>query len=252
MYATFIYNPLYNGFIFLIDILHFAPWIDSGIVVILFTIVVRLILFPISKKAARTQVIMKTLEPELASLKEKYKDDKQTLAVQTMNFYKEKKINPFSSVILLFIQLPILIALYRIFYTSGLSTIHTELLYSFVHAPEAIGTHFLGLVDVTKGSIILALIAAASQYLQIEFSSPKTKKDADGRLTQESMMHLMMKVVMPVMIFFIAKSIASALALYWITSNIFMIGQEIYIRRQIAREATKGKEGKVIKEAKTA
>lgn len=237
MYATFIYNPLYNGFVLLIDLLRFVPWIDAGIVVVLFTVIVKLILFPLSKKAARTQIVMKTIEPELAVIKEKYKDDKQAQAMHTMAFYKEKKINPFSSILLLFIQLPILVALYRIFYTSGLSTIHTELLYSFVKVPQGISMHFLGLVDVTKASVILAFIAAASQFVQIQFSSPKIKKDTEGRLTQESMMHLMMKFVMPIFIFFIANSIASALAIYWTTSNLFMIGQEMYIRKQIAKES---------------
>jgi YidC/Oxa1 family membrane protein insertase len=239
LYTTFIYNPLYNGFVLLIDALRFIPWIDAGIIVVLFTIIVRLILFPVSKKAARTQVIMKMVEPELAAIKEKYKDDKQAQAVHTMAFYKEKKINPFSSILLLFIQLPILIALYRIFYTSGLSTIHTDLLYSFVHVPTVISTHFLGLFDVTQKSYFLAFLAAATQYFQIQFSSPKIKKDAQGRLTQESMMHMMMKFTMPVFIFFLAGNIASALAIYWATSNLFMIGQEVYIRRQIASENLK-------------
>ncbi|MBX4209392.1 YidC/Oxa1 family membrane protein insertase [Candidatus Parcubacteria bacterium] len=236
MYATFIYNPLYNGFVLLIDALRFASWIDAGIVVILFTIIVRLILFPISKKAARTQIMMKLAEPELTALKEKHKNDKQAQAAAMMAFYKEKKINPFSSIVLLFIQLPILIALYQIFYVSGLSTIHTNILYAFVSVPPAISTHFLGLIDITQKSLILALAAAVTQYFQIRLSSPQTKRGADGRLSQEGMMHLMMKFTMPVFVFFLANGLASALAIYWTTSNLFMIGQEIYIRRQMAKE----------------
>ncbi len=236
LYTTLVYNPLYNGFILLIDALRFVPWVDAGVVVILFTIIVRLILFSLSKKAARTQVVMRQAEPELAIIKEKYKDDKQALATHTMAFYKEKKINPFSMFFLLLIQLPILIALYRIFYTSGLSTVHADILYSFVHVPPAIGTSFLGIFDLTKKSIVLAVCAGASQFFQINMSAPKVKRDSEGKLSQESMMHGMMKFTMPVMILLIASNIASALAIYWTTSNLFMIGQEIYIRKQIAKE----------------
>ncbi|HVU06497.1 MAG TPA: YidC/Oxa1 family membrane protein insertase [Candidatus Paceibacterota bacterium] len=236
LYTTLVYNPLYNGFILLIDAVRFIPWLDVGMVVILFTVIVRLILFPLSRKAARTQVVMRQAEPELAAIKEKYKNDRQALAVQTMAFYKEKKINPFSMFFLLIIQLPILIALYHIFYTSGLSTIHTDILYSFVSIPPAIGTHFLGLFDLTQKSFFLALLAAGSQYFQIHISTPKARRDGEGRLTQESMMHMMMKFIMPIMIFLISSSIASALAIYWTTSNLFMIGQELYVRRQISKE----------------
>lgn len=243
LYTTFIYDPLYNGLVILMNSARYAPWIDAGMVVVLFTIIVRLILFPISKKAARTQVIMKTVEPELAAIKAKYKDDKQAQAVHTMAFYKEKKINPFSSILLLFIQLPIIIALYRIFYTTGFSTVHTELLYSWVSIPPAIGTHFLGLIDVSQKSIFLAVLAAVSQYFQISISAPKPTARVEGAKLHEDLarnMQTQMKYVFPVMIFFISWNVAGALAIYWVTSNLFMIGQELYIRRQIAKErATK-------------
>ncbi len=240
LYATFIYNPLYNGFVLLVNAVHGLSWIDMGIVVVIFTIIVRLILFPISKKAARTQVLMRLVEPELAVIKEKYKDDKQAQATKTMALYKEKKINPFSSILLLLIQLPILLAIYRIFYSSSLSTVPAHVLYSFVAAPATISPFFLGLFDVTKKSFFLALIAAVSQFLQINLATPKTRRDSEGRMTQESMMHMMMKLTMPVMILLVAWNVASALAIYWATSNLFMVGQELYIRRQIAKESING------------
>ncbi len=74
LFNTFIYEPLYNGFTLLSDLL---PFFDVGVIVILFTIVVKLFLFPISKKAVRTQAIMKLVEPEIRTIKEKYKDDRQ-------------------------------------------------------------------------------------------------------------------------------------------------------------------------------
>src|SRR6185369_16649684 len=207
LYTTFIYNPLYNALVILMNAAHYVSWVDAGMIVIILTIVVRLILFPISKKAARTQVIMKTVEPELAAIKAKYKDDKQAQAVHTMAFYKEKKINPFSSILLLLIQLPIIIALYRIFYYSGFGTVHTDILYSFVAIPPTISTLFLGLIDVSQKSVILAIFAAASQYFQIILSTPKLGPKSATPNFKEDFAHNMqtqMKYVLPIMILFIS------------------------------------------------
>jgi len=238
MYATFIYNPLYNGLIFLA---HTLPFLDAGVLIILFTVIVKLILFPLSKKAVRTQAMMKIVEPELRAIKEKYKDDKQKQALETMKLYKEKQVNPFSSILLLFIQLPILFAIYKIIYSTGFSSIHTDILYSFVSAPESISTLFLGIVDVAaKKNIILALVAAASQYFQISLSTPKLAPKTTGGGFQDDLarnMQTQMKYVFPVMIFFTSYSFPAALAIYWTTSNLFMIAQELYIRKQMAREA---------------
>jgi len=229
---------LYNGFVFLSGAL---PFLDIGIVIILFTIIVKLILFPISKKAVRTQALMKLVEPELNLIKEKYKDDKQAQALKIMNFYKEKQINPFSSIFLLFIQLPIIFALYRIFY-NGFSPVHIDLLYSFIHAPETISTIFLGFVDVTSKSWFMAAIAAISQFFQIKLSVPALAPRKDKPSFSDDFarnMQVQMKYVLPIMIFFISANIASALALYWITSNLFTIGQELVVRKQLIKEGLK-------------
>ncbi len=236
LYSTIIYNPLYNGLIFLADLL---PFLDAGVLIILFTLIVKVILFPLSKKAVRTQAMMKLVEPELKEIKVKYKDDKQAQAMETMKLYKEKKLNPFSSILLLFIQIPILFALYRIFYYSGLTSIHTDILYPFVHVPPVISTLFLGFIDITKKNIWLAIIAAVTQYFQISFSTPKVAKKTEGGGFQEDFarsMQVQMKYILPFFILFISYQVAGALALYWATSNLFMIGQELYIRRQLAKE----------------
>ena len=91
LYHTFIYDPLYNGFVFIFDVL---PWIDAGLAVILFTIVIRLILFPLSKKAIVTQVKMKEIEPELNRLRKEV-PDRQQQALKVMELYKTKGVNPF-------------------------------------------------------------------------------------------------------------------------------------------------------------
>jgi YidC/Oxa1 family membrane protein insertase len=238
LYTVLIYNPLYNGLIFLANLL---PFLDAGVIIILFTIIVKLILFPLSKKAVRTQAMMKLVEPELKAIKEKYKDNKQEQAVQTMKLYKEKQVNPFSSILLLLIQLPIIFALYRIFYSTGFQSVDTSILYSFVKVPPAIDTLFLGLMDVTKKSAVLAVCAAVSQYFQISLSTPKLGKRQENAALHEDFarsMHVQMKYIMPVMILFISYHAAGALAIYWTTSNLFMIGQELFIRKQMAKEGT--------------
>jgi YidC/Oxa1 family membrane protein insertase len=145
------------------------PWMDAGIAVIIFTILVRLVLFPLSKKAIVTQVRMKQLEPQLRHIRESMKDDKQGQALKTMALYKEKGVSPFSSFFVLLIQLPIIYALYAIFMRSGLPVVNETLLYSFIQVPT-INMHFLGLLDISKSSVFMAVIAAASQFLQLHFS----------------------------------------------------------------------------------
>lgn len=236
LYSTFIYNPLYNGLVFLTSAL---PFLDAGMIVILFTVIVRLIIFPLSKKAVRTQALMKLVEPELAKIKEKYKDDRQAQSLQIMAFYKEKKINPFSSILLLLIQLPIIFALYKIFYSNGFSAADTSLLYSFVHPIANSNVMFLGFLDITQKSAVLAVLAAVSQFFQIKLSTPAIAPKSENGSFQDDFarnMQIQMKYIFPIMILFIAYHVAGALALYWITSNLFMIGQELYIRKQLAKE----------------
>ena len=88
LYHLFIFNPLYNALIYLMDVF---PWIDAGFAVIILTIIVRLILFPLSKKAIVTQVRMKEIEPELNRLKQTV-TDKQQQALKVMALYKEKGV----------------------------------------------------------------------------------------------------------------------------------------------------------------
>ena len=238
-----LYKPLYNVFIGFIGAF---PWVDAGIVVVLFTVLIKLILFPLSQKAVRSQLEMKKIQPEIDEIKTKYKDNKQEQALKTMALYKERGVNPFSGIFVTLIQLPILIALYMVFYKEGLTNINAELLYSFIHVPDQINTVFLGLFDITEKNTILAVIVAVGQYLQIKFTLPATKKDQPalgGEKKAPSFqdelaksMSMQMKYVMPVFMFFIARSFASLISLYLITSSLFAIGQEIYMRKKLSKE----------------
>lgn len=236
LYHLVIFDPLYNG---LITLFYEAPWIDAGFAVIIFTIAVRLILFPLSKKSIVTQVRMKEIEPELNRLKVSV-PDKQEQALKVMELYKKKGVNPFSSFFLLFLQLPIIYALYYIFVRSGLPVIDKTLLYSGLlnHIPT-INMHFLGIFDLSKKSIFLSLLAALGQFLQLHFSlasSPSKSNDqSNSAINAAQDMMKNMKYIFPVMIFFISYKISAVVAIYWTVSSLFTLAQEIVVRRHIKK-----------------
>lgn len=235
IFHTLFYDPIYNGLIFLVS--NFS-WMDLGMAVICITIIVKLILFPLTKSSIKTQIKVKEVEPEVNRLKKEYEDDRETQARKIMELYKENEINPFASFLTLLIQLPILFALYFVFVKGGLPTVDVDILYSFIQVPDVIDkTTFLGFIDITQKSFILAVLAGVSQFFQIRLVMPeiKPKKTGTNDFKEDLIrnMQLQMKYVLPVFIFFIAYSFISALALYWVTSNIFMIGQELYIRKNI-------------------
>jgi len=231
IFNSAIYNPLYNGLIFLIDIL---PTVDVGVAIIVFTIFVKLVLFPLAQKAVKTQIAMKRIDPELKSIREKHKDDKQTQATKTMELYQENKINPFSSIIVILIQLPIIFGLYFIFLRGGLPNVDTSILYSFVGVPEQIRMTLFGIFDISGRSFVLAILAGATQFFQIRLTMPKSETKIGESLRGDiaHSMQLQMRYVMPVIIAVIAYTLSAAIALYWTVSNLFTLGQEIYLRNK--------------------
>ncbi len=231
-----LYQPLYNGLVFLIGVL---PGADVGLAVLVLTILVKLILFPLSEKAVKAQLLMKLYEPDLNNLKLKYKDDKEGHARAVLNFYREKKINPFSSFLVLLIQMPIIISLYYVFYKGGLPALNNDLLYSFIKAPGEVNMLFLGLIDIGSKSLLFAVLVSVSQFFQMKLSIPplpprdKNKPSMKDELARS--MNTQMRYFMPLFVGFIAYNISGAVGLYWTTSNIFAIGQELYIRRKYAK-----------------
>ncbi len=249
LYHEAIFQPLYNGLVGLMDIL---PWIDVGIAVIIFTIIVRLIIFPLSKQALITQVRMKEVEPEANKIKLQYKDDKQAQGLKVMELYKSKGIHPFSGVLLLVIQLPILLALISVFYKI-IPTIDHSLLYSVVlaHLPATLHTNFLG-IDLTRPSLILSLVTAVIQFFQMHYSLASrqqrtavamNKQQNNGAKSPSDMassMNNQMKFLLPIIAFASTYWIiparfpqaAAIIAIYWSVSSLFTLGQELYIRKR--------------------
>jgi YidC/Oxa1 family membrane protein insertase len=235
LYHTFFFDPLFNSLLFLFKLI---PWADAGVIVVILTILVRLIMFPLSRKAVLTQVRMAELGPELAKIKEKYKDKVEEQARLTLALYREKGVNPFSGILVIIIQIPIILALYQIFL--HFPEINEALLYSFVSVPEHINTIFIGLIDITAKSVPLAFLAAVSTFFQFKMSmkgqvAPKGNSFGDN-LTRS--MQTQMKYFFPVIVFFISFSISGAIALYWLTTNLFSIGQEFFVRKNINTTST--------------
>lgn len=246
MWNQLIFMPLYNGLVGIMDI---VPGVDVGIAVIIFTIIIRLILFPLSKSALLTQVRMKDIEPEAAKIRSQYANDRQTQAAKIMELYKSRNIRPFSGILLLIIQLPILLALISVFYKIT-PAIHPELLYSFIHVPNATPT-LLGL-DLTNKSLVLALITAVIQFFQLHYSIAsrqqravaariaKNGDKADSSTQLANSMNTQMKFLLPLIAFASIywliparyPQAASVIAIYWSMSALFTLAQELYIRKR--------------------
>lgn len=214
--------------------MNILPFFDAGVIIIIFTIIIKLILLPLSIKASRAQLEMKHTEKDLQLIKEKYKDNKEEQSKKTMEYYRENGINPFASFFILIIQLPILIGLYRVFLKSGLPNINKEMLYGFVSAPNSasINMVFLHLVNISQRSLLLAVLAGITTYFQISLASSSNQGSSSSQTDMARAMQMQMKYFFPVMMAFIAYTISSAIALYLITSNIFAICQEYYIKKK--------------------
>jgi YidC/Oxa1 family membrane protein insertase len=230
------YNPIYNALVALVAI---VPGSDVGIAVILVTIIIRLVLLPFSLSAARTQRAMKLLEPKIKELKEKHKGDKEKEALETLALYKEEKVNPFASILTVFIQIPVLLALYWVFYYEPFSAINTARLYAFTPIPHTISLQFLGIISVAGKSIVLAVFAGLSQFLQAHMALSGTMKPSDTKSMQndfQKIMGMQLKYVFPFIIGVISYTTSGAIALYFITTNLAGAAQEWHVRRTINKE----------------
>ena len=250
---TILYEPLYNIFVFITSI---SPIIDAGIAIITLTFLVRLVIFPLSKKAIITQKKIQLYQDELNEIKEKYKEDKQKQAEKMLNFYKEKEINPFSTIFLLLVQMPVIISLYLIFLHAQLPDIRTDLLYDFVPQPEEISMFFLGIYDISGSSILFALLAGVTSFVQLRLSMPPVQEKKNNPSIKDELarnMNIQMRYFFPFIITGIAYFLSAVVALYLITSNIFTIFQELSLKKDKLRfkeEADKKKNKKESDEKK--
>jgi YidC/Oxa1 family membrane protein insertase len=235
LWNTAIYNPLYN---ILIGFIAVTPGHDVGLAIIFLTVAVKTLLFPLTKKASIAQRAMREIEPDIRALREKYANDKQELSKRMILLYQEKKISPFSGCLPILIQIPIVIALYLLF-LRGLS-LDPSILYGFTPRPEALDLQFF-VIDLAGKSIFLAILAGGTQFLQTKLMLPKPspqptsdpKKPPSFQEEFQKSMNMQMLYIFPILIGFVSFTTSAAVALYFVASNIFGIGQEFLIRRHL-------------------
>lgn len=226
-FNVILYQPLFNA---LILIYAYLPGHDFGLSIIILTILIKFILYPLGVQAIRSQKAMAQLQPKLKEIQEKFKNDKEQQTRATMELYKTEKINPLSGCLPLLVQLPILLGLYRVFWRGfGASQMH--FLYSFVPNPDPINTTFLGLMDLSHASVILAVLTGIAQFIQSKMVTPK-QKAAKGSSDMGQMMQKQMLYLLPVFTVFILWKMPAAIGLYWLTTTLFTIVQQYIILRK--------------------
>lgn len=265
MFETIIVKPIFNALMLLYSVI---PGGDFGIAIIIFTVIVRFLLYPLVKKQLHQTKMMRKMQPELKKLKKLADGNKQTEAAMQMDLYKRYGINPFQSILVLIIQLPIFIGLYQVI---QIITLHrnevAKLAYEpikhlpavdkIIQNPDNFNHTMLGFIDLTKTTfghggvdialLVLALLAAGTQYVISKQLLPTTgkqtkkfrdimKEAASGKQSDASEMSTAMMgnmtKFMPIFMFFIMISLPGALALYYTTSNLVAAAQQHHLLKQ--------------------
>jgi len=268
IFDILIVQPIFN---LLIGLYSIIPGGDFGVSLIIFTVLVRFALFPLVKKQLHQTQAMKKMQPELKKIKAKAKGNKQMESMMMLELYKKHGVNPFRSIGILLVQLPIFIALYsviRIFtehrnevakYTYDFIE-HLGPIQQIIHHPDQFHEKLFGFVDLTKTAfsnqgvdvvlVILALIAAATQYVMSKQTMPQAENKkrlrdvmaeaADGKQADQSEMNAIvmgkMTKVLPFFMFFIMISVPGALALYYAVSNLVAVAQQGYLLKKDEEE----------------
>jgi YidC/Oxa1 family membrane protein insertase len=227
LYYAIFYQPIFN---LLIGLYSIIPGRDIGVAIILLTVVVKLILWPMSTKALRSQKALADLQPKVEELKKQYKDKQEELAKALMALYSQEKVSPFSSCLPVLIQLPVFIALYQAL-SHGLKSDGFERLYAFMPHPGTIDPSFLGIVDLSASSPVLAILAGITQYFQAKMMiTSRQPKGTPGGKDEEMLatMNKQMLYMMPILTVVIGWTLPGGLALYWFVMNGLTIIQQKY------------------------
>lgn len=233
LFRTALYQPLYNVLVFFVDV---APARDLGVAIILLTLLIRLILLVPSQRAIESQRRMQELQPKLEHIKKKFAGNQEKIAQETLQVWKEHKVNPFGSCLPLLIQFPVLIALFYVI-QNGLNPDNTYLLYSPLKDVDLsnIHTNFLGILELTKvNAFILPLIIGLLQFAQLKLTMAKKKTaDSPAQSSEMESASKMMVYIMPVMIALFTASVPAGVGLYWGISTLFGIGQQLVANRKV-------------------
>jgi YidC/Oxa1 family membrane protein insertase len=239
-------QPIFNGLMLLYQLFG-----DFGLSIIVLTIVIRLILFPLTLQQLKSTKATQALQPQIAEIRKKYAKDQQGQAMAMQALYKEYGINPLAGCLPLFIQLPILYGLFFAFRAvlddfsiKGDNALHAQglqrlngfiypFLPHFTHFPNINLNWFtflnhawfisLGSADPTH---ILPILAGLATFIQLRMAQPKTTSKATDAMSQQMKM---MQYIMPLMTVIFAWTFPAGLALYWTTSAIFSMVQQYFV-----------------------
>jgi len=230
-FRTILSQPLLNGLVLLYEYVAFE---DLGVAIILLTVLVRIILFPLFHKTAKHQKIAQRIQPEVKKIQSKHKNDREAQTKALMALYQEHRVNPLTPIFLLILQLPILFALYRLF-INGFNSDSIALLYSFVPEPQNITQTFLGIIALDKVNIPLVITAAAAQYVQgvLAVGRPSSRKNLTGQAAKMAKMSVYIGPVIALVVLF---RLPAAVGLYWLTSTLFSIIQQTIVNRSMREE----------------
>ncbi len=246
LFTTIFYQPILNLLVFLYNTISFQ---DLGIAIILLTIIIKLLLWPLGQKAIKSQKALQELQPRIEELKKKYADNKVELSKATMELYKESKINPLSSCLPLLIQLPFLFAVYQVF-RDGLNS-KLDLVYSFVYKPEVIQGVSFGFLDLNKPNIYLAVLAGLAQFAQAKMmmtKQPPIKTDGAKDESMTAIMNKQMLYFMPAITIFIGISLPGGLTLYWfVITALTALQQVVVFKLDKKKNDKKMIEGEIVK-----
>jgi YidC/Oxa1 family membrane protein insertase len=269
MFTTLIVQPIFN---LLVVIYALIPGHNFGLAIILFTILVRLLMWPLVRKQLHHARAMRELQPELKKIKAAAKGDRQKESALTMELYKEKEINPFASLGIVLVQLPILLGLYigirkiidhphQIIDFSYPFVQHLSWIQTLSHDIHKFDSSLFGLVNLTKTAsgnghvywpaMIIVIASAIAQYLQSKQLMPSSKdqrslrtimKDAgQGRQTDAGEVNAAVSrgtvLLVPAIVFFVSLNLAVALPLYWLVSSTVAYFQQARVLEEDVTEA---------------
>lgn len=231
LFNAVLYNPLFNLLVWLYNTI---PGHDIGLAIVILTVLIKLILYPFSLQALRAQKSLTLLQPKIDELKSRYKDQKEQMSKELMKLYQENKVNPLSSCLPVLIQLPFLIAVYRVF-ISGLGSKGLENLYSFVANPGHLNAVTMGFLDLSKPNLVLAILAGAAQFWQAKMmprSAPPKNIPGSKDESMTAAVNKQMLYFMPLITVFIGASLPGGLTLYWFLMTLLTVGQQyLYFRK---------------------
>jgi YidC/Oxa1 family membrane protein insertase len=225
-----LYKPLLN---LLILIYQTVAFYDLGVAVIFLTIFIRLVLLPLFHKGMKQQAKIQKVQPEIKRLRELHKGNREAETKALLELYKEHDISPFGGILVLLIQIPIFITLYQIS-LAGLSTVNPQDVYSFIVAPPAFHTFFLGLINLQEPSILIVGFGALAQLIQGLMATPSQAGNNPQAKTGRQM-----AFIAPVIIFFVFRNLPATVALYLLSSTLFSIVQQYIVNRSVHKQEIK-------------